>query len=664
MSIYPWGETTPLDQRDVQPRRQAAYDGRRPRVHRARHAAGPDVEPHDWAAAVGAAATPSARRTGAGFRGPQEPAVICGPSGEGTPDPPDRCDDTALRAGHGRAPELRDHRAGRREHPFWLGVAGSEEGAGAARAELRRLLDDPAEALEDKLAARERRRAPHPAVAARRPAAGAGRRLEQAEPGRLGAGRRATSSCASSARARRTPRRSASSTARASWAPAGRTTRGCSPPTASTPPSPASPSGSSSRSSSTCARCATRAAIVNGSSGKVVHEVITDGSVYFGALSDPGNTDETAKFPSTVALVWRWTGDRGFLREMYGFAARQHALHRPTSSTPTATAGPRGWATSSARAWGRRSSTTPSTRSAACGTSPTWPTRAATAPPSAGRPAWPATSTERFDGAWWMPEVPGFADSLRDPGNERSFQRHWIRPRRWRSSWCATAARRPAWPRPTTRPRRWTCTPLLQGTSPTTRRLLPHRRPGCDGAPAGPRRAAVLHAEHVDRGGRRGQLRPPRPERPAPLDDGARRPAGARRRAARRDAGDRRPRRASTATSSTGPSTGARWCCRPGARTGPRGPWCTSSSACGRTWAATGWRSCRSCPRRADRGSRHPPGRRRPVDVSASARRRALAHARAPGRRCAPVDRPHAPAPGRRSARCASTATACGGRNG
>jgi len=61
---------------------------------------------------------------------------------------------------------------------------------------------------------------------------------------------------------------------------------------------------------------------VNQRSGKVVHEVVTDGSVYFGANSDIGNTDETVKFPSAVALVWRWTGDKAFLDNLYDFTRR------------------------------------------------------------------------------------------------------------------------------------------------------------------------------------------------------------------------------------------------------------------------------------------------------------------------------------------------------
>ncbi len=61
---------------------------------------------------------------------------------------------------------------------------------------------------------------------------------------------------------------------------------------------------------------------LNERSGKVAHEIVTDGSVYYGANSSPGNTDETAKFPSAVALVWRWTGDDRFRDSLYDFSVR------------------------------------------------------------------------------------------------------------------------------------------------------------------------------------------------------------------------------------------------------------------------------------------------------------------------------------------------------
>ena len=73
--------------------------------------------------------------------------------------------------------------------------------------------------------------------------------------------------------------------------------------------------------------------MLNDGSGVVVHEVISDGSIWFGKDSrrtDPAtgevkydfNTDETVKFPSAVALLWRWTGDNAFRDAMYNFSKR------------------------------------------------------------------------------------------------------------------------------------------------------------------------------------------------------------------------------------------------------------------------------------------------------------------------------------------------------
>ena len=72
--------------------------------------------------------------------------------------------------------------------------------------------------------------------------------------------------------------------------------------------------------------------VLNDRSGIVVHETVSDGSVYFGhdsrttkpdgSMANDFNTDETIKFPSIVALIWRWTGDNGFRDEMYDFAKR------------------------------------------------------------------------------------------------------------------------------------------------------------------------------------------------------------------------------------------------------------------------------------------------------------------------------------------------------
>ena len=68
--------------------------------------------------------------------------------------------------------------------------------------------------------------------------------------------------------------------------------------------------------------------ILNEGSGIVTHEVISEGSNWFGQDSRRPNgaynfnTDETVKFPSAVALIWRWTGDDRFRHDLYDFTRR------------------------------------------------------------------------------------------------------------------------------------------------------------------------------------------------------------------------------------------------------------------------------------------------------------------------------------------------------
>jgi hypothetical protein len=58
---------------------------------------------------------------------------------------------------------------------------------------------------------------------------------------------------------------------------------------------------------------------VNGATGKVVHEIAPDGSVYYGNNAHPGNAVETALFALAVEGLWRWSGDAGFRAEMLDF---------------------------------------------------------------------------------------------------------------------------------------------------------------------------------------------------------------------------------------------------------------------------------------------------------------------------------------------------------
>jgi glycogen debranching enzyme len=63
----------------------------------------------------------------------------------------------------------------------------------------------------------------------------------------------------------------------------------------------------------------TQSAKANGN-GRILHEVTTNG-----AVSNPGNTQETAQFILTVGKVFQWTGDLSFAKEMY--PAMKQGLH-------------------------------------------------------------------------------------------------------------------------------------------------------------------------------------------------------------------------------------------------------------------------------------------------------------------------------------------------
>lgn len=162
---------------------------------------------------------------------------------------------------------------------------------------------------------------------------------------------------------------------------------------------------------------------VNGDSGKVIHEVITDGSVYFGTIEDPGNTDETAKFPSAVALVWRWTGDQRFLDEMYDFT-KANMRYLFASLDKDRDLWPEGLgAEVERRDMGEEEvdNAVYTIRDLAA---------LARATRDNGAELWAESRAgamhARFDRTWWMPKVPQHADSLGQPDNRKIQQRHCI----------------------------------------------------------------------------------------------------------------------------------------------------------------------------------------------------------------------------------------------
>ena len=245
--------------------------------------------------------------------------MICPSSDPGTPKPPARCDDSAYGKGAGGQLVYDIDVPGSSECTVWFAVGGSDEGPAAARAEQAAALADPAGALQRKVAERlalsrnTRLELPGDPLLAegidwsKQNLADMVQDVRELQLRPVDQGRAYPAPIDRLARARFVG---------AGWPdyPWLFATDGQYTAFASVALGQFEPIKDHLR----ALRDASRK--VNGDSGKVIHEVITDGSVYFGTIEDPGNTDETVKFPSAVALVWRWTGDQRFLDEMYDFA--------------------------------------------------------------------------------------------------------------------------------------------------------------------------------------------------------------------------------------------------------------------------------------------------------------------------------------------------------
>jgi hypothetical protein len=175
--------------------------------------------------------------------------------------------------------------------------------------------------------------------------------------------------------------------------------------------------------------------ILNDRSGIVVHETVSDGSVYFGhdsqttaadgTKTNDFNTDETIKFPSAVALIWRWTGDDGFRDEMYDFAKRNlQVVDRRLDVDQD------GWPEGSGNV--ERAGMGPEKLDNGVYYLRSLLDLADMARSKGDRAtaSWARTLARKlrrqFEGTWWDTAAGQYADSLIDPGNQQSFQKHWI----------------------------------------------------------------------------------------------------------------------------------------------------------------------------------------------------------------------------------------------
>ena len=175
--------------------------------------------------------------------------------------------------------------------------------------------------------------------------------------------------------------------------------------------------------------------ILNNDSGVVVHETVSDGSVWFGhdsqttnpdgSKTNDFNTDETIKFPSAVALVWRWTGDNAFMNDMYPFAKKnlQYVDQKLDVDHD-------GWPEGSGNV--ERTGMGPEkldngvyyiralldladmARARHDNATVQW------AEQLAGK------LLKQFDSTWWDQQAQQYADSLFNPGNAQNYQKHWI----------------------------------------------------------------------------------------------------------------------------------------------------------------------------------------------------------------------------------------------
>jgi hypothetical protein len=419
MKSYPWGWTTPNAQTYNLPD-SGSYDGRSLVFRETGTPPVTGAEAHDWAALVGSALQPVNHKLGPDFRGPQDPAVTCPANG---PDP-GRCDDTQI--GKGTGGELHyvvNIPAG--GTTVWFAVAGSDQGLAAARSAQAAALADPAALLAAKVAHR-RELDGHTNVSL------PGDPLLQASVAwsKQNLGDSVQEARDLQVRPVREGKQyppPAGTVAKARWIGAGWPDY----PWLFATDGEYSAFAAVAAGQFTAIKDHLRALrdvslVANGDTGKVVHEVVPDGSVYFGVNADPGNTDETAKFPSAVALVWRWTGDAAFRDEMYPFAVK-NLRYIYANLDADGDGWPEGLGNVERPGMGQekldnavytiRGLHDLADMAASKGdtVTQTWATTRA------------GNLESRFEATWWYgPKANQYADSLNDPGDVKVFQRHWI----------------------------------------------------------------------------------------------------------------------------------------------------------------------------------------------------------------------------------------------
>lgn len=423
MASYPWGWTTPNAGEANLPDTGSYADG----TLQFREQGTPPITnaaPHDYTALVGSSLRPTGHALGANHRGPQDPAVVC--PADGTP--PAHCDDSVFGKGTGgRLTYSVDVKAGK-PTTVWFAVAGSDDNPAAAQREYKKAIGNPDKLLK----AKSRDRA---AIDAMTSVDLPGDRLlqqsvEWSKQNLADSVQEAHNLQIRDVDEGKSYPASVGTVDVARWFGAG------------FPDYPwlfatdgeytsyaAVAAGQFDTAKQHLRALRDVSDLLNNRSGKVAHEVTPTGDVYFGSNTSAGNTDETVKFPSIVALLWRWTGDNRFRDEMYDFSVRNlQYVYRVLDKDND------GWLEGLANVErnGMGVEKLDSTVYLARGLRDLADMAASRHDQTIQQ--WATAKADdlekRFETQWWVDQAFGYADSVDDPANPANdntpiFQRHW-----------------------------------------------------------------------------------------------------------------------------------------------------------------------------------------------------------------------------------------------
>ena len=424
MQSYPWGWTAPSAADANLPDTGAYTDGSL-RFREQGTASYPNATAHDYAAFVGSSLRPTGHALGPDHRGPQDPAVICPADGL----TPARCDDSLVGKGTGGRLTYDVQLAPGKEKTVWFAVAGSDTGVSSAQREYSRALSNPDKLLKAK--ADERRQIDSMSAVELPGDPLLQQSVEWSKQNLADSVQEARNLRIRDVNEGKDYPAPAGTVGTARWFGAG------------FPDYPwlfatdgeytayaAVAAGQFSTVKDHLKALRDVSDILNDRSGKVAHEVVPTGDVYFGSNQSAGNTDETVKFPSIVALLWRWTGDDRFRDDMYDFSVRNlqyvyRELDKDSDGWPEGLA--------NVERSGMGAEKLDSTVYLARGLRDLADLAASRHDTQVQQ--WATTRADdlesRFESQWWVPQAMGYADSVDDPANPANdntpiFQRHWI----------------------------------------------------------------------------------------------------------------------------------------------------------------------------------------------------------------------------------------------